>query len=206
MSRWSSPDVHLAQRVDHGQEQLPRRAERDAAPVLGEILLEGLAVQVRHDQIPGAVGREEVPHLDDAELVLELAQHAGLGEEPLEPGGEFLPGAPGAGGHGMVRIARRQSVREVLLDRDPCLEHGVPADVRDAESALAQRAARQVPAVQQRARRQGVGRPGRRAVHVAAGRAVRRGAAIGHASHAQVPVLHHAPVPARSAHQTATAV
>ena len=83
------------------------------------------------------MGLEEMLHLHDIR-VLEPGHHPGLVQEPVQPPLEvrLVPG--GLGQHRHVLLAHGQVRGQVFLDGHRDVQGDVPAQVRDAEAAVAQ--------------------------------------------------------------------
>ena len=127
-------------------------------PVLARVILERQALDIFHDDIRRVVFLEVVDNVDDTLFigkggdVLRLEQKAihALAEEILlifgdnDFLGELAGAVRGAGGI-------------ELLDGDALGQCGMQTDVGDAEAALAQRLADEVPAREQRSGRQVIG-------------------------------------------------
>ena len=120
---------------------------------------QGLTVEVLHDDICGVVLLEAAADMDHRRLVLEFGQGPGLPEEPGLAGGILLPDLGGIAadiaGHRMVTGDHKAGI--ILLDRHRGLQVGIPAQISDAEAALAQDPAHHILAPEHRAHRQLMG-------------------------------------------------
>ena len=115
--------------------------------MVGDVGLEGDALDVVHDEIRGIVFVEIAGDGGDIGVADELCQRPGLLLEPLRAVGELL----GFGVHGH-RHRRPDAGGDVvgheLLDGHLGVQLGVQGQIGDAEAALAQDAADDIPAVQ----------------------------------------------------------
>ena len=153
--------VHPLQRAHHRHEQ-GHGVGGSQTPLLFQVVLQGDAVQEVHDDVGGAVLLTEIPHPHDTGLLVEPGQHPGLAEEFLLVFREGVPVGAQGGKHrvGSVVVAVHVARHVEFLDGHLQVEHGVPAHIGDAETALAQHAAHLVPLFDQAARHQMMGQYG----------------------------------------------
>ena len=92
---------------------------------------------VLHHDVGGAVGLEEMLYLHDVR-VFEAGHHPGFVQEPVQAPVEvrLVPGGFGQDGH--VLLAQGQVRRQALLDGHRDVQGDVPAEIGDAEPAVAQ--------------------------------------------------------------------
>ncbi len=120
---------------------------------------QGLALYEVHDDVGGFILPEQLPNLDHPGDVLYLGHFPGFLQEHLEP---ILLGQPGLLG---FRPDQPPGARQpadlaggvVLLNGNLSFQGNVPADVGNAEAALAQHLTHQVLSAKNRLRRQGKG-------------------------------------------------
>ena len=122
--------------------------------VVGDVGFKGDALDVVHDEIRGVVLVKVASHRGNVGVADELGQGPGLLLEPLRAIGEVLgpalhrhrDGGADSGG---------DLVGHELLDCHLGLQLGVPGQIGDAEAALAQHPAHDVPVIQDGPRPQG---------------------------------------------------
>ena len=210
--------VDEALRVNGGQRPQDRDHHiqglfnRDLPAVVGDVRLEGDALDVVHDEVGRVVLVKIAGDGGDVGVADELGQGPGLLLEPLRPVGELL----GLGVHGH-RHRRSDAGGDVvgheLLDGHLGVQLGVQGQVGDAKSALAEDPSHDVAAVQHGPGPQGHGefplvllqvepavRAGARALRPLLKAVVAEIFPLRHAPHAPSVAywLHHSPLPGRT--------
>ena len=121
-------------------------------PGFFQMVLQGFALNKVHDNVGRVVLLEQIPHPDYLGDITDPGHFPGLLQE------HFPAAVPG----GAADLGRG----EVFLDGHLALQGQVPADIGDAEAALAQNGAHHIFAVQNHSRLQGIGKgaPGPRVI------------------------------------------
>ena len=137
--------------LDGRKENLPCPFPGQGAGFL-QMVLQGLALDKIHDDIGSFILLEQIPHPDHLGDFADPGHFPGLLQE------HFPAAVPG----GAADLGRGK----VCLDGHLALQGQVPADIGDAEAALAQNGAHHIFAVQNQSRLQGIGigAPGPRAI------------------------------------------
>ena len=150
--------MHGSQRREQRLHQREQLLRLNAAAALGHKLLEGGAVHIFHHDVSRVVRLKKVPHAHNLALFHHFRHGARFPQEALQAvliaaGGPRVTGD----GKGLFRTARHPVGGEILLHGHLELQPEIEADVRDAEAALTQNAANQIPPQQDRPGRQMMG-------------------------------------------------
>ena len=130
--------VHVGQPVEERVKPSPPSLRRQAA-ALADDLLQGLALDVLHDDVGGAVGLDVAMRPNDVR-VSKAMEGARLVDEAVEAPGEECPAPGGRRGDAPSGLAPRRVGGEVLLERDRSVQLVVERQVRDAEAARTEHA------------------------------------------------------------------
>jgi len=130
--------VHVGQPIDQRVQPSPPSVGRQTV-AHPEDLLEGLALNVLHDDVRGAVGLDVAMRPHDVH-VSKAMKRPGLLDETVEAPSEerFAPG--GRRGDAPAGLAPCRLSGEVLFERDRSVQLVVERQVRDAEAARAEHA------------------------------------------------------------------
>lgn len=147
---------------------------------------------VLHDDIRRAVFQKAVFHGHNAGVVVKPRDLLRLAEEAVAPQQEGLLVLAGEHIHRVLPlIANNDAGGKVFLDRHGHVQKQIPADIRDAESALAQRTAHQILSLENGTRRQMVLFRNKISLYEAAhGTRLLLIGLARHTVHAQFPVFH----------------
>ncbi len=135
--------VHLAQAVEHGQEDIQQLFLFQCAPLFQDGV-QAFPLLVAHDHIRGIVELEHRVNPYDIGMV-ELRQSARFADEPFQSPPEIVGLGAATGRHGRVVYAGGKPEGQVLLDRDRLVQIGVMREIGNAETALPENAIDPVP-------------------------------------------------------------
>ena len=138
--------VDGGQRPEHRDHHVQGLLHADLPAVVGDVGLEGDALDVVHDEVGRVVFVEVAGHAGDVGVADELRQGPGLLLEPLRAVGKLL--ALGVHGHGHGGAdAGGDVVGHELLDGHLGVQLGVQGQIGDAEAALAEHPANDVAVI-----------------------------------------------------------
>ena len=180
------------QRSDRRFEQPQRLLKPELPAALRRVNTQIDAGYVFHDDIRRAVFDEAVLHRHHAGVVVEPRDLLRFAEKAFASFKERLLVLPGEHAHGALPlIADHNAGGEVFLDGYRYVQKQIPADIRDAEAALAQRTAHQILSLENGTRRQMVLFRNKISLYEAAhGTRLLLIGLARHTAHAQFPVFH----------------
>ena len=143
------------QRAQNRPHQFPGLAATDAAAPLDQILFQAAALQVVHGKIGSAVFFKIGMYPHDTGVAVKLGQGTGLLQKAAAAILIILVLCPGKRAHlGLARCAQGNALRQIFLNCHKTASSQVTGHIGNAESALPQRPAHQIPTRQDASARQ----------------------------------------------------
>src|SRR5215471_153956 len=146
--------MDLAESVHHRHQDVPGSFERYSFALAPEVLFQGQAVEVAHDDIGGlspGIGKK-IQNFDNAGMIVKSGKGSGLFLKLLETIFKVAPGLDAVGGYSRCAgLPGRELSGEVFLYCEPYSKLKVPAYVCDSESAMPQHLTDQILVVEYRA-------------------------------------------------------
>ena len=140
--------VHRRQGPQHRNHHVQRLLRGNFPSLIGNISLEGNALDVVHDEIGGAVFVKIAGYSRDVGVANEFGQGPGLFLKPLRAVGKVLGPVGGHDGDGGPLQAGGDFSGHKFLDGHFGVQLAVPGQIGDAESPLPQHPPHHVPLVQ----------------------------------------------------------